>query len=136
MGSTPLQIKTNSIVGSNDRILVFHYAPNMGFITGFGIKFTSPVMYGLSYCAKDLVLPVQPPDELDKIWTITNTSTSLIISCNGVELLNFVFSDSNDSKCVPQWSRKVGYLKFDNAGKASDYYRAKPTGKPGVNLIP
>ena len=41
-------------------------------------------------------LPMQPPVEVDKTWTITKTDAAYIITCNDVEALNFLFTDGKE----------------------------------------
>nr|AFK75437.1 putative secretory peptide-27 [Pleurobrachia bachei] len=73
-------------------------------------------------------LPVQPPSEVIKIWTITKTDTALIITCNGVEVLNYLFTDSTDSLCGPlAQPDSVEEIHFSgDHDQASDFYRAEP----------
>ena len=125
---TPLQIRTNSTAGSGDHIWLHLYDAQDGFIF---IRFTSPMQYSIGYCTTSWPdLPTQPPHDVDKIWTFTKTNTSFIISCNGVDVLNYTFSDSSRSECVPHWSRDVENIKFDGYhDEASDYYRPLPTGQ-------
>ena len=98
------------------------------------VKFSSPVQFYISYCTDWTSLPVQPPDVLDKTWTILKTTTTLNIKCNGVEVLNYQFSDSGESQCVSQWGGDVvDKIKFSYPyDTASDSYRAKPTGNEGL----
>ena len=97
------------------------------------VKFDPPSRYWISDCAS-ADLPVQPPDEVDKTWTIRKTATTLGIECNGVEVLNYQFSDSKDSLyCQTIWGDEVKMIKFStNRDTASDSYREKPTGNYGV----
>ena len=69
-------------------------------------------------------MPVQPPVEIDKIWMITKTETALIITCNGVEVLNYLFADSLDTNCGPTWGKDVEQILFSSPqDTASDFYR-------------
>ena len=68
-------------------------------------------------------LPVQPPVEVDKIWTITKTETAIIITCNNVEVLNLVFADNPDDDCETRWGGDVvEQIKFSSYDTASDFY--------------
>ena len=139
--STSLQIKTNSADGSFDRVNVFTKDGQKSKFGTIAIQFSSPIRYKVHPCSSEEsytkyetlphVLPTQPPDDVEKIWTFTKTSTALIISCNGVEVLNYVFSDSSFSDCVPLWSRDTEYIYFNKEqfNDAVDFYRA------GKNLI-
>ena len=89
------------------------------------IYFTTIVEYRITYCSSRYKkLPVQPPVEVDKIWTITKTETAVIITCNDVEVLNYLFADSSGSVCVSQWNRDVDNIVFGGLDTASDFYRA------------
>nr|AFK75430.1 putative secretory peptide-20 [Pleurobrachia bachei] len=126
--STPLQIKTDLTAGSEEQITVDTYNIGSSFIGGVGVKFTSPIQYGISFCTTSwTVLPVQPGDEVDKIWTIRKTTTAVRIECNGLEVLNYQFSDSSASSCVSRWGgdvvEKILFYAYDTA---SDSYRVKP----------
>ena len=126
--STPLQIKTDSAAGSGAQMVVRLYDEQKSHTSSLVIQFISPMKYRVNHCVTSYtVLPTQPPDDVDKIWTFTKTSTAFIISCNGVELLNYVFSDSSRSKCVPTWSRDVEKIDFHRNDSASDFYRAHAT---------
>ena len=112
------------------------------FIGLFKVKFSSPMKYHISRCTDGWTsLPVQPneeptevpTEEIDKIWTISKTATTLRIECNGVEVLNYLFSDSSYNDCVPRWGGDiVDKIKFKSDDTASASYRAKPTGNEGV----
>eukprot|EP00116_Pleurobrachia_bachei_P010453 sb/3470715/ len=100
---TSLQIKTNSTLGSDDMIWVRMYDKDGGYISIVGVKFSSTMQYWIHACTSNYThLPVQPPEEVDKIWEIEKTDTALIITCNDVEVLDYQFANSSDSRCVPK----------------------------------
>ena len=102
--STPLQIKTDSAVASADRINVQLYDAQEEYIAAFGFAFYTLIKYWVGNCQSGWApLSTQPSDDEAKIWTFTKTSTAFIISCNGVEVLNYVFSDSSNSDCASKW---------------------------------
>ena len=135
--STPLQIKTDSTTGSDDEINVLLYEAGTKIIAGFYVKFSQTMQYSIRYCSSIAWtdLPTQPPDDVDKIWTFTKTSTAFIISCNGVEVLNYVFSDSSNSDCVPNWSRDVEKIGFYTWNEFAPYYYIGPISKSGKKVI-
>ena len=93
------------------------------------VQFTSPVTYYIGLCTGRTSLPVQPPDVLNKTWTILKTNTTLSIECNGVEVLNYQFSDSSGSSCVPRWGGDVvKKIKFSFYDTASNSYQKKKEG--------
>eukprot|EP00116_Pleurobrachia_bachei_P007230 sb/3467492/ len=97
--------------------------------------FKSKRFYCQDYCTTSWPeLPVQPPQEVDKIWTIRKTNTTLNIECNGVEVLNYQFSDSSLDDCVKQWGGDVVAIEFSSYDDtASDSYRAAAV-CPGFNV--
>nr|AFK75457.1 putative secretory peptide-47 [Pleurobrachia bachei] len=133
--ATPLQIETDSTLGSNEKTWVWLYNKDSGYIGTVAVTFSSPIQYYISYCtAKATDLPVQPPVEVDKIWTITKSETALIITCNDVEVLNYLFTDSSDKNCVPKYDGKndVQQIKFSSDDTASDFFRPSGT----ISLVP
>ena len=123
--STPLQIKTNSTMGSGDEISVELYDPYDSWFGVISLKFDVP---WIVYCPQTPVRLSNPPTDVDKIWTFAKTNTEFIISCNGVELLKYDLGVSND--CVPsiEFIDKRLIMRFSSSDTATDYYRAKGKG--------
>eukprot|EP00116_Pleurobrachia_bachei_P011190 sb/3471452/ len=104
------------------------------------VKFSQPMQYMIGGCTaySYKVLPVQPPVEVDRIWKITKTETALIITCNDVEVLNFLFADSSNSVCQTLEGDVVDHIEFvygtgsiTVGDTASDFYnKAAPTACP------
>ena len=106
--------------------MVKMYDKNGSSIATMGVRISSSVKYNLGSCTSSYTdLTVQPPVEVEKIWTITKTETALIITCNDTEVLNFLFTDSSNSKCVTRLGGNVvEQILFSNSDTASDFYRA------------
>ena len=127
----PLQIKTDSLVGSGDKISIDMKRANI-FHEGIGIKLSSPVKFWMAHCNSVgdyevyTDLPVQPPEEVDKIWTFIKTNSALMVTCNHVEVLNYKFAKGEFENCVSQWGGDTtDVIRFDkNWDTASDFYRA------------
>ena len=125
--NSPLQIKTDSVVGSKEEMQVLFYS---GF-SGAGdvdLRFSSPPQYRLYYCDNSWTnFPTDLPSETEKVWTITNSRVSgeirVVIHCNDKEVLNVVLSDTtcSYSRWSERWSRDVDMIRFFDT--ASDYYR-------------
>ena len=130
--NSPLQIKTNSEVGSNEEVLVKFYTIEENRAGEVALYFSSPPKYNLNYCSLDSAtsFPTVLPSETDKVWTITLTRSSgkkrVVIHCNDKEVLNVVFSNTtcSDSRWSTYWSVKK--IRFSTIDTASDFYR------PGV----
>ena len=130
--STPLEIRTNSVLGSNDVVDVVLYSAEGEYAGTVALYFTSTLQYLLGWCSTSWTnLPVTPPSATDKVWRITLTRTAgvrLVIHCNDVEVLNTLLSEAT---CRSGWStywnyRDVTKIKFDSSDTASDYYRPQP----------
>ena len=124
--ATPLQIKTDSALGSEEWIMMRMFDKGSSYISTMGVRFSSTMNYAINDCFGGYTdLPMQPPVEADKIWTITKTETALIITCNDVEVVNYLFADSSNSNCAAKWGGDVvEQIKFHSVDKASDFYRA------------
>ena len=127
----PLQIKTDSKlqlgIGEIEKISVFMYVKeSTSYFSYVAVKFTSIMQYRIGYCTGNTSpdLPVQPPVEADKIWTFTKSETALIITCNNVEVLNYLFTDGSYNSCFPKWGVDVveQILFHSTTDTASDFY--------------
>ena len=94
----PLQLKTDSAIGSGDAIDVIFYVStetNVGDWTNVGnvwIKFTDPMTYRVLHCLTELTtFNVAVPEDVNKIWEIVKTTADLRIICNSVEVANIEF---------------------------------------------
>ena len=59
------------------------------------------------------------PTDSTKVWQITRTSTSLVVVCNGVTVLNFNFwRDYRDgyNRCHELWTRESNTIQFNWSG--------------------
>ena len=127
---SPLQIRTDSVVGSNEQVYVVFYNAKEDSAIGFALIFESPPQYILGRCGVSSTnFPTDLPSDTDKIWKLTLTRTSdvrLMIHCNNKEVLNVVLSDTTCgySAWSTTWSKDVEKIKFVSSDTASDYYRA------------
>jgi hypothetical protein len=131
--TTPLEIKTDSKIGSGNEVRARFYASPGDLGGGFNIRFTSPLQYYLSYCSTSWTnFPANPPNATDKTWRVTlirSSGITVVIHCNEVEVLNFLLSNStcSYSKWSAYWSRTVTKIRFPLSDTASDFYT--PAGK-------
>ena len=74
------------------------YDDGEDLIGGIYLFFTSPPQYYIGYCSTSKVDIPNLPSETEKVWTITFTRTSdvvtLVVHCNEVEVFNVVISYS------------------------------------------
>ena len=126
--TSPLEIKTDSSVGSNEEVIVW-FSTSEGDRAGDVILyFTSTPQYELWACTSRTNFPTELPTDTNKVWRITLTKTSgirLVIHCNDVEVLNVLMSDStcDNNRWNKYWSRDVKKARFASSDTASDYHR-------------
>ena len=121
--STPLQIQTDSVVGSGDYLWVRFLDTNSEG-AGIDIKFTDPPSNSIGYCIPRVNFTM-PGAEKYRIWTFIKQDNTLQLLCNGVEIFNFNYSDLS-TECW--WSKDIAKIAFPSneelTDTASDYYRS------------
>jgi len=131
--SRPLQIVTDSVLGS-DELLRVEFQPEEGLMGhGLQVEFTNPPQYKIGPCTTGWVT-FSLSDTQTRTWTITKTNNEAVsLSCNGVEIFNYLFSASSKDNCVERWTTDVVKMKFKSGSSgtdtASDEYREKSTGR-------
>jgi hypothetical protein len=127
--STPLELKTDSELGSGEKVFVEFYTAGDDVAGEVILTFSSKVEYFLSWCSYRSPLPTQPPSTTDKVWRITLSRTSgtrVMIHCNDVEVLNVILSRTTcpgSSGWKTIWTHDVEKINFDSRDTASDHYR-------------
>ena len=128
--NSPLQIRSNSEVGSDEKVRVNLFTSYGSDIAEFRLTFRSPPQYTLTKCTGETNFPTNLPSEMDKVWTISLTRNSgeirVIVNCNDKEVLNVVLSDTtcSYSDWNTYWKKEVKKIKFDSTDTASDFYKA------------
>ena len=128
--NSPLEIKTDSSLGSNEKVYVIVQTSEGNWVGRITLHFTSTPKYELLYCTTSKTnFPTDLPTDTIKVWkiTLTRTSgTSLVIHCNNKKVLNILMSDTTctSSSWKNTWGKDVGMIKF-YLDTASDYYRGK-----------
>ena len=130
--STPLEIKTD---GGNEARINFYTSAD-DYTGGVKFKLTSPPQYYISSCRDWTNFPTTPPTAQDKVWRITVIRSpdviTLMIHCNGNEVLNTVLSDSSCAWKSGTWRTywyrgDIAIIHFPFSGNSmSDYYRPCP----------
>ena len=128
--STPLEIKTESALGSDKEVRVWFYTAGGSKVGGVKLLLASPPQYLLVNChsaSSYTNFPVDLPREIDKVWTIFLSKTPVItleIHCNDVEVLHVRMSDTcTEGDWNNKWSKKVEKIRFGGKDTASDHYR-------------
>ena len=123
--ATPLQIKTDSTLGSGDLVFVRFFNKGASPAGGVKLHFTSPMQYELEWCTEERLLLENVPAQQDKVWTIARTlDKSVKIECNGVVVAEFgIASCTHSEKYV--YDREMEKMTFDGSDTATDFYRPK-----------
>ena len=137
MEEKPLFIKTDSQVGSGDLLRFFTHDDNGTELASFTLNFTSPtIKYRLGKCEFDgkrwiTEVLAEPPTDNRKVWRFAKNSSTLTVTCNAVDVLVVLFSNSsNKADCLLNWEGDVvGEImfpgptsKYSYIDTASDYY--------------
>jgi hypothetical protein len=132
--STPLEIKTDSLIGSGDKVYLI-LKNEARWTSGVYIRFNSPPQYYLLDCTNSWNnFPTSLPTATVKVWRITKTRTSgirLRIHCNEKEVLNILMSDSTCSYSYwrDDWTSDITQTYFKSSDTASDFYRPYSAGE-------
>ena len=124
--SESITVRTYSIAGSNEAVGVYFYDKYSHRTGGVFIFFDTQIWYFIVECMNFYVLfPDTLPTETQKTWEFAcnYTEQRVVLHCNGVQVLNFVLSDSEctESNWRDRW-RKSTQLKFSSIDTASNSY--------------
>lgn len=133
--ATPLQVKADSMTGSEEHIKIWMVnKEDASFVAGILIKYSDPITFSVAGCGTTYTqFPKQLPSDQHKIWTFSKTELGMKIEVNGIEVLDYHYTES---QCGASWKRlkelNIHYIKFDNVhSEAVDFYRLKH----GRNLL-
>ena len=145
---TPLEIRSDSELGSGDQVYVEFYTLQGKYAGGVWFKLTYTPQYLIYNCRGWTNFPTDLPTARVKVWRITVIRSSGIIGlqilCNGEEVLNTVLSDSVCTSYSSSsnyywrrwntyWNRDIAKILFSrHEDTMSDYYRHD---QPGNKLI-
>ena len=137
--TTPLEIKTDSELGSKDRVRLYFCTSDSEEVRAGAVEifFNAIPKYWIKHCmSKETEFSTSLPAGKDKIWRITKKRTAeditVQIHCNDVEVVNLLMSDSTcndtDKEWSKHWNRDVKKIRFTVADDASDEYRTSLKG--------
>ena len=107
--STPLQISTDSVIGSGDNLWVRFLDKNSEG-AGIHMKFVDPPSYTIGSCTQETDFSI-PGTEKYRIWTFKKQDNTLQLLCNGVEIFNFNYGDS-PAECKSWWTKDFAKITF------------------------
>ena len=123
LDSAPLQVHTNSAVGSRDILWVRFVELDSDYGPGITLEFNNPPEYIIGLCNPKLISFTMPCAEEFRIWTIRMQNNILQLSCNGLEIFDLNIAESSKDDCRKMWSLDFAHFKFGTTDSASDAYR-------------
>ena len=123
LASTPLQILTDSKVGSEEVIWIAFYDHDFVNYVALEVKLTSPPTYNIRYCEPTGKTFDISAEDVNIVWTFEKNETVLKLSCNNKEIFAFDTSISDIPNCKSQWSMDLRHIRFTVEDTASDFYR-------------
>lgn len=129
-----LHLKTNSVVGSGEKTVIWFYDMDYNYGAGIAIKFYSSssmtVKYTLTDCRRYYTnFPVILPREREKHWVIEKRGFRIVIYCNGEQVLDMtVSSEACDNPKHKDtwntlWNRQASNIFFSSSrNSASDSF--------------
>ena len=140
MENNPLEIETNSHIGSEEALVLQLYDAQGGSAGLLNIRFSPNPQYLLQYCSWSYRrFPTNLPSKINKIWRVMLTKKSgvrgLVVHCNNMKVLNVKMTAATCNRIVwnDYWNKNVKMIKFTIGDTASDYYR-KFAGTAGLVL--
>jgi len=132
---TPLQIKTKTVLGGNDMMLV-RFIGSTDSLSIF-TYFQDPPTYNIGFCTQTNPRPQFTLPDIDnnehKVWTFEKGLNNFQLRCNGVEVFNFILAGSASEDCVKKWSIDFTQIQFVSSNQeqdtVSDFFRPLPEGK-------
>ena len=137
--TTALQIKTDSIKGSQDVMRLWFYSAEEKFAGRLFIYFYA-LKYRIDYCTPETAFPSSLPSEDSKVWQISKLSgPRIIFHCNDVKVADILMSEATctgplNSYWRERYSTEIGRIvfkkgdDFESPDTASDFYQADPPG--------
>ena len=116
--NNPLQIKTNSDIGSNEEVKIRFLSAQEEWAGGISLIHTSPQQYNIWHCSYNTIFPTELPSDTERIWTLSltrTTSVKIVIHCNDVEVLNFELSDTTcteEESWRSNWNKEIEKIEF------------------------
>ena len=125
----PLEIKTNSALGSEDEIRLYFLSADGNRSGAIVIRFSQKIEYTIARCLKSFHgIQEVSPNVTDNIWKVTlnkTTDIQLQIHCNNVKTIDMVISDETcgRSEWRTFWSMVTEKIRFQANDTASVFYR-------------
>ena len=137
--SNPLQIKTNNLADETNKMVIILRTRDLYgddddervilLISNINGQDASQLRYSVDFCHLKKPFPLTPEAKLEMVWTFTKTATAIIFDCNGVEVLNYIFSESAFSRCTSRCAFTKNTKHFLSFAPSQSYYIVIVSGK-------
>ena len=128
--SSPLQIQTDSVVGSGHMLYVGFYQLDV-YKAGVAVSFTKPPKYSFS-CGLETPFGNAGADN-HRVWTVRKQNNTLQLLCNGVQIFDRNLAES--SLCRDRWSVDTAHLRFMPRDTASLSFRRFTNSKKSLTTF-
>ena len=124
INSNTFYIKTKSVTGGSDQVILRLYSKSGAYISGIWWRF-SDWAYFITHCTPgvfSLKFPVAPPIGVQKTWEVALTKNNVKIKCNTLQVLHYIYNNTYNSECNKEVAgkrpREVEFRKgLDSASK-------------------
>ena len=86
------------------------------------IKFDTSIQWGIVNCDYNRNEFSNLPTDINKEWMIDKKIDRLIVKCNGIKVLEFMYATARDTDCKEAYGRADTQLYFGTSDSASDFY--------------
>ena len=142
IGSTPLQIVTDSEVGSGD-ILWARFLPHLDSDiadgVGISVRFNDELTFSIGYCGTFNIQLMKDPESTNAttVWTFKKNDEQLLLLIDGIVVVIHSLKQASP-ECRRRWSRDFKILQFASTDQAtdtaSDAFRPLPKGESSLNF--
>ena len=130
MGVGSLQVKSSADLNSNKEISL-SLLSDQGWIGSFRMFYRNgDLLFTLKHCtpsqrgnAQPQTIPSNGVTGTDDVFDITITSEALLVSVNGVNILDYKFSEGAGAACANKYRQQITGITFWKADSASESYR-------------
>ena len=119
---SPLLVLSNTPAGTNRNLYLSFWNPVLAKWQTIVIRFGSILTYTVTGCQAGALTGL--PDTPSKLWSLSESSDSLLVECNGIQVTKIVFS-AEDS-CNGSWSGGIDKITFSSYDSTSDYLWLPP----------
>ena len=119
-----IQIKTDSALGSNDKVNIEFYTSQDAKIGSLEIKFADTLTYKVSGCHSSAITFLDATNyDSDKVWRVTEKADHTELYIHSNDELVVTLSYSAVANCASTYNADIAKIKFAADDTASDLYR-------------